>query len=406
MYELLSGLRVVEAASFIAAPVCGLHLLELGAEVIRIDMIGGGPDFGRWPLAPSGRSLYWEGLNKGKKSVAINLKSDEGKELAIELATKTGTMVTNYPADGFLSHGGLQRLREDMLTVRIMGWSDGRGAVDYTVNAAHGLPLMTGPPEARDRPVNHVFPAWDFIAGLHAALNLLAADGERCRTGRGREIRIPLSNVAVSCLSSWGAIAEASLAGQSRPRLGNDVFGTFGRDFKTADGEYVMIAAISPRNWTALVRALSIDSKICELEVRCGVSFTDQESARFEHRTALFEIVEQAVLQYSLSELKVKLDRAGVIWEPYKTLSRALQENAALSQNNPILSHITHISGAKYLTAGAPIIYEGMPRGLPQRAPFLGEHTEEILLDVLQLSQVQLGRYLQEGLISMYSGAE
>ena len=107
MYKLLQGLRVVEGASFIAAPSCGLHLLQMGAEVIRFDNIGGGPDFRRWPLSDSGASLYWEGLNKGKKSVAIDLSKPEGRELAVRLATapgeSAGIFLTNYPAAGFLA---------------------------------------------------------------------------------------------------------------------------------------------------------------------------------------------------------------------------------------------------------------------------------------------------------------
>ena len=73
MYELLKGLRVVEGSAFVAAPTCGLYLAQMGAEVIRFDNIGGGPDFRRWPLADNGASLYWEGLNKAKKSIAIDL---------------------------------------------------------------------------------------------------------------------------------------------------------------------------------------------------------------------------------------------------------------------------------------------------------------------------------------------
>ena len=87
MYDLLKGLRVVEGAAFVAGPSCGLYLAQMGAEVIRIDTIGGGPDFGRWPLAAeNGRSLYWEGFNKAKKSVAINLSSPEGRALAVRMA--------------------------------------------------------------------------------------------------------------------------------------------------------------------------------------------------------------------------------------------------------------------------------------------------------------------------------
>src|ERR1700730_4839473 len=91
MYDLLAGMRVVEAAAFIAGPSCGLHLAQMGAEVIRIDQIGGGPDFRRWPRAPEGGvSLYWEGLNKAKKSVALDLSRPEGRELAARIATAPG----------------------------------------------------------------------------------------------------------------------------------------------------------------------------------------------------------------------------------------------------------------------------------------------------------------------------
>src|SRR5215469_13766098 len=148
MYDLLQGLTVVEAAAFIAGPSSGLYLAQLGARVIRIDQIGGGPDFRRWPLAPSGASLYWEGLNKAKKSIAIDLSRPEGRELAQRLAATPGEdrglFVTNFPAEGFLSYERLKALREDIVCVRVMGWPDGRPALDYTVNAALGMPLMTG----------------------------------------------------------------------------------------------------------------------------------------------------------------------------------------------------------------------------------------------------------------------
>ena len=123
MYELLRGLRVVEGASFIAGPSCGLHLAQMGADVIRFDQIGGGPDFRRWPLAPNGTSLYWEGLNKGKKSIAIDLGRPEGRELAVALATAPGddggVFLTNFPVGGFLSHEALCAKRADLITLRV-----------------------------------------------------------------------------------------------------------------------------------------------------------------------------------------------------------------------------------------------------------------------------------------------
>src|ERR1700755_1595275 len=116
MHDLLKGLRVVEGSAFVAGPTCGLYLAQMGAEVIRFDQIGGGPDFRRWPLADNGSRLYWEGLNKGKKSVSLNLPSLQGREIAQRLATApngtggqdAGLFVTNFPADGFLSYETLK----------------------------------------------------------------------------------------------------------------------------------------------------------------------------------------------------------------------------------------------------------------------------------------------------------
>src|SRR3954463_16393875 len=149
MYDLLKGLRVVEGAAFVAAPTCGLYLAQMGAEVIRFDNIGGGPDFRRWPLAENGSSLYWEGLNKAKKSVAIDLTRPEGREIAQRLAAAPGEdgglFVTNFPVEGFLAYDALAKLRPDLICARVMGWADGSQGMDYTINAAVGLPLMTGP---------------------------------------------------------------------------------------------------------------------------------------------------------------------------------------------------------------------------------------------------------------------
>src|SRR5215469_4810688 len=151
MYDLLKGLTVVEAAAFIAGPTSGLYLAQMGAEVIRFDQIGGGPDFRRWPLAGDGASLYWEGLNKGKKSIALDLSRPRGREIAMALATaagdNAGLFVTNFPEKGFLSYERLSERRADLICLRVMGWADGTPGVDYTINNAVGIPMMTGHPD-------------------------------------------------------------------------------------------------------------------------------------------------------------------------------------------------------------------------------------------------------------------
>jgi 2-methylfumaryl-CoA isomerase len=114
----LHGTVVVEVSSFVAAPLCGVTLAQLGAEVIRVDPIGGASDFRRWPLAESGTSIYWTGLNKGKRSAAIDLRSPDGQRLVQRLIVEgDGIVVTNAAGLDWLSHRRLASLRSDVIHV-------------------------------------------------------------------------------------------------------------------------------------------------------------------------------------------------------------------------------------------------------------------------------------------------
>jgi 2-methylfumaryl-CoA isomerase len=402
MYGLLAGMRVVEGASFIAAPSCGLYMAQMGAEVIRFDQIGGGPDFDRWPRTDSGASLYWEGLNKGKKSVALDLSRPEGRELALQLATAPGPnggiFVTNYPVEGFLAHAKLAARRPDIISLRVMGWPDGEAAVDYTVNAAVGVPLMTGP-ATHDGPVNHVLPAWDLVSGAYGAFAILAAERRRQATGEGQEIRLPLSDMAMATMGNLGQIAEVAVSGE-RPRLGNDLFGAFGRDFPTADGQHVMLVAITPRQWTSLLRALGIAEAVAALEQALGVRFDQDEGLRFTHRDRLYPLVEAATRRHTMAELAAILNGAKVCWGPYRTLGGALSEEPRFTEANPAFRMVDHPSGQRYLTPGAPASLMQLPRQTPHPAPRLGQHTDEVLADVLGFTGEQIGRLHDQGLVA------
>jgi 2-methylfumaryl-CoA isomerase len=399
----LDGLRIVEGASFIAAPICGLHLQQLGAEVIRVDPIGGGFDYRRWPLSPGGDSFYWEGLNKGKKSVAIDLSRKEGRDLLVRLATAPngdGIFITNYPPQSFLSHSNLMAHRQDMITVRVTGWANGRSALDYTVNCAVGMPFMTGPENLYDEPANHALPAWDLLAGANGAFSLLAAERYRSRTGIGQEITVPLGEIAIATLGHLGQIAEVAASGVSRPRSGNDIFGAFGRDFQTADEKRVMIAAITPKQWKNLVTALGIAQQIEALESATAVSFATDEGNRFRHRHELNQIVECAVAQRRFSELAASFDQACVCWGAYNTLQQALENDPLFSSANPLLTKVEHPSGYRYLTPGRGVDLSGFARQPPGRAPKLGENTDDVLANFLELSNTQISHLHDQRIVA------
>ncbi len=403
MYRLLADLRIVECASFIAAPSCALHLQQLGATVIRIDPIGGGPDFYRWPRAPGGGSFYWEGLNKGKQSVAVDFSKPEGRRLVVDLITAAGAdaglFVTNFPKDGFLAHDKLCRQRSDLITVRVMGWADGGSALDYTVNAAIGVPHMTGGAANGNEPVNHVLPAWDLMSGSYAAFSLLAAERHRRLTGLGQEVTVPLSDVALSSLAHMGQVAEVLTQGD-RPRGGNDLYGAFGRDFATADGQRVMVAAITPKQWSGLIEALGVHAQVAAVEAQVGVSFARDEGQRYVHRGALMPIVEGAIAALPLAEVAQRFDAHGACWGPYRTLGQALAEEPRLSPQGPMFTPLLHPSGHRYPAPGAAAGFSQVPRLPAVRAPCLGEHTDQVLAEVLGLSTAQIGALHEAGLVA------
>lgn len=407
MYDLLKGLRVVEGSAFVAGPTCGLYLAQMGAEVIRFDNIGGGPDFRRWPLADNGMSLYWEGLNKAKKSVALDLTRPEGRELAQALATapgdESGLFVTNFPVDGFLSYEALSKRRGDLICVRVMGWANGAQGMDYTINAALGLPLMTGPADD-PRPVNHVLAAWDLLTGAYCAFSLVSALLARQRDGQGREIRAPLSDIAAATMANMGFTAETMLTGRQRPRIGNDVYGAFGRDFVTKDGQKLMVLCITPKQWSKALEVLGVAGEVAAVEAELGVSFAVDEGLRFTHRARLYPLFERAFAARTAGELAPAFEAGGVTWGAYQPMEAALDDRR-LYKENPLFEAVRHPSGLTYPAPGAMGTIPQAPRRPVKPAPRLGEHTDEVLAEVLGLSAAEIGRLHDAGVVAGAAGA-
>ena len=402
MYDLLAGLSVIEASSFVASPTAGLYCAQMGAEVIRVDQIGGGPDFHRWPVTDADDSLYWENLNRAKKSLALDLGRPEGRELLQALVRATGQFVTNFPVGGFLSHKGLAEGRSDLITVRVMGWADGSPALDYTVNNSVGYPMLTG---AGPDPVNHVLPAWDLLTGAYAAFALLAAIRRRDMTGEGGEIRLPLSDVAIGTVANLGGIAEVLYAGANRPRLGNAVYGLFGRDFVTRDGRRTMIVVVTPRQWTNLVAVLGLGAAIAAVETARGVSFATDDGLRFIHRDALYPLFETAIAGRDHADLAAAFDAGGIVHSPYRTMLDAVQD-PALVADNPIFGESGNPSGFAYPAVGAFATLPQAERQRPRPAPRNGQHSEEILSERLSLSSAEIARLIDTGIVGIANSGD
>ncbi|HKI43553.1 MAG TPA: CoA transferase, partial [Mycobacterium sp.] len=282
----LSGLTVVEVSSFVAAPLCGMTLSQLGAQVIRIDPIGGASDVQRWPLAADGTSIYWTGLNKGKRSATIDLRSAEGQELTQRLIIEgDGIVVTNAAGLSWLSHDCLAAKRSDVIHVQLLGRGDGSTGVDYTVNAGIGFPLITGPAD-HDGPINHVLPAWDVCCGLYAALAVVAAVRRRDQSGAGARISLALEDVALATAGNLGLLTEPQVNGTQRERLGNAIYGQYGQNFTSRDGAGFMVVALTGRHFRDLVEVTGTGAAVAALAEALGVDF-GSEGDRYRYRDVL-----------------------------------------------------------------------------------------------------------------------
>jgi 2-methylfumaryl-CoA isomerase len=399
---ILGGLRVIEGSAFVAAPLGGMTLAQLGADVIRFDQIGGGLDHGRWPVTDTGASLFWAGLNKGKRSIALDLRSDAGRELVRALIAApgpdAGIFLTNFPARGWLAYDSLRKDREDLIMVALAGNPDGTSEVDYTVNPATGFPWATGPRNLAE-PLNSVLPAWDVAMGTLSAVGMLAAERRRSRSGRGELISLALSDVAFAMVGNLGRIAEVTLGGRDQPKDGNYLYGAFGHDFETRDGRRVMVVALTARQWRALVEATGIAESLDGVGRAVGHDL-DTESGRFAARDMIAAVLRPWFASRDLSEVRAAFEGTGVSWGPYQTFRQLVEEDPRVSVENPLFEDVEQPGIGSYLMPRSPLGFRHAPSLPAMPAPVLGADTEMVLADVLGLSAGEIGRLHDEGVVS------
>jgi 2-methylfumaryl-CoA isomerase len=383
----LAGLRVIDVSTYVAGPSGAMTLAQLGAEVIRVDPVGGATDTRRLPRAPSGDSLYWAGLNKAKRSVEIDISSAEGRGLVGALVGAPGPdggiLLTNAVGQPWLGYEAMRAFRDDLILVHIGGRQDGKPAVDYTINCEVGLPLITGPLDF-DRPVNHVLPAWDLLTGLHAAIAILAAERVRTRTGQGQEVAVNLADVAVATMSHLGFVADVVVNGRGRLREGNYLFGSFGCDFPTTDGQRVMIVALTERHWHKLVDLTGIGGAIAALERSLDVDLSVEEG-RYRYREVLEALIRPWFGERTYAEVIEGLDRAKVLWGPYRTVENLVNDPASLLHLGSLMVDVDQ-PGVGTFPVPRPVLgFSGWPDEDPAPAPRLGQDTDGVLTSLLGL---------------------
>lgn len=389
----LAGIRVIEISSFVAVPLAGMTLAQLGAEVIRVDPIGGAADYRRWPLADNGASIYWAGLNKGKRSVAVDLRSQAGQQLVTRLITESGSgggiLLTNVTGRAWQGYDALSALRPDLIHLEVTGRADGSTAVDYTVNAAAGFPLVTGPAE-HDGPVNHALPAWDVICGIYAAMAISAAVRHRDATGEGSRISLPLENVALCTAGNLGFLTEAAITGARRPRLGNAIYGQYGQHFTSSDGVSFMVVTLTARHFRDLAAVTGTEAAVAALAEALGADFAD-EGERYRYRDALTGLFTVWFTEHTAADVTAALARTSILWDRYRSFLDLVTDPRVT--DNPMFSPLHQPGIGDYLAPGAPMIVDG-GQAPARPSPWLGTDTTAVLGEHLGLSDDEIAELL------------
>ena len=402
MNNILSGLRVIESSAFVAVPMAGMTLSQMGAEVIRFDRLEGGLDARRMPYSPSGTSLFWSGMNKGKKSIAVDMKSPKGKELISNLVTApgkdAGLFLTNLKVRGWLDYETLSKVRSDIIIVTLTGDRHGRPQVDYTVNPALGIPDITGHEGSAD-PVANAIPAWDMIAGNMCVSSLLAAERYRLRHGVGQDVEIALKDVAAAAIGHLGMIADATLNSDDRTKAGNALYGAYGKDFLCADGNRVMIIGLTSRQWSGIVKATDTSEQFKKLEIENNINLQD-ESIRWQWRHSITEIIEPWFKIRAVEDFADDFDKTGLTWSVFRSVKEALNVDLDLTEDNPLFKKILQPDAGEFLVPRHPANFSKVENSDATPAPALGEHTEEVLGDVLNLSDLEIANLFDDGVVA------
>jgi len=378
----LSGIRILDLSLIMAGPYCTLILGDLGAEVIKVERPGEGEGGrGMPPHFFEGESLYFIAMNRNKKSITLDLKSEKGKEIFYELAKKSDVVVENFRPGVMKKLGidfdSLKTINPRIICCSISGYGQtgpfrDRPAFDLVIQARGGIMSYTGEPG--QMPVRMGAPMGDLGGGLFAVHGILAALFQRERTGRGQSIDISLVDCQTSLLTYRGQyylvegeIAEAVGSGHVSAHP-IKAFHT-----KTFD---IVIDANTENIFVDLCGAIGAPD-MCKDPKFCT------RPKRLENKQELYEILEKVFLEKTGEEWLELLEKKIPI-APINTIDKALSDPQTLHRN--MVVEIDYEKGKTLKLLGNPIKMSEIDREVFKRPPRLGEHTDEILKSLLNYS--------------------
>ena len=374
----LAGVRVVEVANYMAGPWCGMHLADLGADVVKVENPAGGDMTRQTAPFVDGESANFVRINRGKRSLALDLKQPEGKEIFRRLAARSDVVVENMRPgtmkDLGLDYQQLSELNPGLVYVAASGWGqDGPYAqlpgLDIIAQGMSGLMSITGEP-GRD-PVKVGVPIADLVCALYGALGVVSALRVRERDGHGQLIDVSLFESAVS-LAIWEAGRFFTTAEVPRPLGSAHQTSAPYQAVRAADG-FFTVGATSPRNWTSFCRALGLD------DLEHDPRFADN-AARHQHLAELMPLIEAVTAGRPVGHWISVLQEAGVPCGAIQDYGQVFNDPQLLERG--FFQDLPHPTLGRVRQLGSAMRFTRTPARLARSGPRLGEHSAEVLKEL------------------------
>jgi len=389
---LLAGIKVVEFTHMVMGPAAGLVLADLGADVVKVEPVGG--DKTR-RLRGSGAG-YFSMYNRNKKSLAIDLKSPEGKEIALKLVDEADVFIENFRPGALdklgFDYASLAARNPRLIYCSEKGFLDGpyahRTALDEVAQMMGGLAYMTGPP---GRPLRAGSSVIDVTGGMFGAIAVLAALQDRARTGKGRHVSASLYETTVFLVGQH--MAQYAVTGTPAAPMPARVSAWAVYDvFDVKNDEKVFVGVVSDTQWRAFCEAFDLTQWAQDASLAAN-------NDRVARRDEIIPVLRELFLGFSKDELMAKLETTGLPFAPIQR-PEDLATDPHLVESGGLLD-MTIPEGGDISLPAMPIAIDGERPGLTINPPEIGEHSEQVLLN-LGLSEAEIARLIERGLIDAH----
>jgi formyl-CoA transferase len=392
----LAGIRIVDLSRVLAGPYCTMMLGDLGAEVIKVERPGVGDDTRRWgPPWAGDESAYYLCVNRNKKSITVNLKCEQGREIVRELVRRSDVLVENFRFATMdklgLGYEALRKLNPGLIYCSITGYGQTgpyreRPGYDFVIQAEGGGMSITGPAEGPPMKVGVAIV--DITAGLFATISIMAALYERENSGQGQQLDIALLDSQVAWLANVGS--NYLVSGKRPERHGNAHPNIVPYEpFATSDG-WVAVGVGNDRQWQRLCALAGWDDL-------AGDERFATNPQRVKHRDVLVPVLRERFRARTSEEWRSALLSVGIPCGPINTIDQVFSDAQVLARD--MLVEFPHPTAGKVKMAGSPLKLSRTPVCIDAPPPLLGQHTEEVLNECLGYTHADLARMRDEGVI-------